>query len=30
MKIKSAESETLPGANLVFKATLYYLKRAPF
>ena len=30
MKIKSAESVTLLGANLVFKAAFHFLKRAPF
>ena len=29
-KIKSAESVTLPGPNLVFKAASHFLKRAPF
>ena len=30
MKIKSAESVTLPGANLVFNAASRYLKRVHF
>ena len=30
MKIKSAQSVTLPEANLVFKAASHYLKRTPF
>ena len=30
MKIKSAESVTLSGANLVFKLASHYLKRVPF
>ena len=29
MKIKSAQSVTIPEANLVFKAASHYLKRTP-